>query len=116
MPKPTRNAMEGLRCLEQLGLAPQHLSAAAIARAEGMDPALTTDLLETLGAAGFVEADPDAPGHYRLTRVPREIRVSEVWAALTRESGARGAGGPTLQHVIDWEARVFASVEPAQAL
>jgi DNA-binding IscR family transcriptional regulator len=108
--------MEGLRCLQQLGLAHDHLTAAAIARAEGLDPQATTELLETLRAAGLVEGDPETPGFYRLSRGPKEIRLADVWAALSPEPGKQPLGGPTLQHVLDWEDRIFTSVEPAEAL
>ena len=66
--------------------------------------------------AGFVESVPDAPGCYRLTRPPGQIRVAEVWATLLRRAPAPGFGGPTLQHVIDWEERAFQAADPAEAV
>jgi DNA-binding IscR family transcriptional regulator len=109
-----RNAVHGIRCLQQLGLSKQSpLDAASLARAEGLDPRDVTKLLGALGAAGFVEAVPEAPGHYRLTRPPSQIRVAEVWALLLERPPAKG--GPTLQQVIEWEDRAFREGDPAQA-
>ena len=111
--------MQGLRCLEQLGAAEDRpaLSAVEIARAEGLEPSAITELMDALGAAGFVESVPETPGYYRLTRAPSEIRVAEVWAALSESADRRArANGPTLQHMIDWERKIFAIGEPAQAL
>jgi DNA-binding IscR family transcriptional regulator len=111
-----QNAVNGLRCLQQLGRQPdQSLDSTALARAEGLELAQVSELLVSLGSAGFVEAVPDRPGCYRLTRPPGLIRVAEVWASLLERAPAPGASGPTLQQVIDWEERAFRDGNPAEA-
>jgi DNA-binding IscR family transcriptional regulator len=112
-----RNAVNGIRCLQQLGVHPgEHFDLAALARAEGLEVAQVADLLASLDLAGFVECVPDAPGCYRLTRPPGQIRVADVWAILIERPPARHVGGPTLQNVIDWEERAFRAGNPAEAL
>jgi DNA-binding IscR family transcriptional regulator len=112
-----QNAVNGIRCLQQLGLhSGERFDLTALARAEGLDVAQVADLLASLNVAGFVEAVPEAPGCYRLTRPPGQIRVAEVWATLLERAPAPGIGGPTLQHVIDWEERAFRAGDPAEAV
>jgi len=112
-----QNAVHGIRCLQQLGLhRDEPLDLEALARAEGLERATVAGLLASLGVAGFVESVPGIPGRYRLTRPPSQIRVAEVWATLLERPAAPGFGGPTLQHVIDWEERAFVHGQPAEAL
>lgn len=111
-----QNAVNGIRCLQQLGLQPgEPRDSASLARAEGLELAQVAELLVSLGSAGFVESVPDRPGSYRLTRPPGQIRVAEVWARLLERAPAPGATGPTLQQMIDWEERAFLDGNPAQA-
>jgi len=112
-----QNAVNGIRCLQQLGLhRGEPLDLDALARAEGLERATVAGLLASLGVAGFVEAVPETPGAYRLTRPPSQIRVAEVWATLLERPAAPGFGGPTLQNVIDWESRAFEHGDPAEAV
>jgi DNA-binding IscR family transcriptional regulator len=111
-----RNAVNGIRCLQQLGVhGGQALDLQSLARAEGLEVEHVSALLTDLGLAGYVESVPDAPGCYRLTRPPGEIRVAEVWATLIERPASRRLGGPTLQNVIDWEERAFQEGNPAEA-
>jgi DNA-binding IscR family transcriptional regulator len=112
-----QNAVNGIRCLQQLGIhSGEPFALTALARAEGLEVAQVADLLASLGVAGYVESVPEAPGCYRLTRSPGQIRVAEVWATLLERGPAPGYGGPTLQHVIDWEERAFQAGDPAEAV
>jgi Rrf2 family protein len=112
-----QNAVNGIRCLQQLGLQRgEPLDLDVLARAEGLERATVARLLASLGIAGFVETVPGTPGGYRLTRPPSQIRVAEVWATLLERPTAPGFGGPTLQNVIDWEARAFEHGDPAEAI
>jgi DNA-binding IscR family transcriptional regulator len=112
-----QNAVNGIRCLQQLGAhRDDPLELDDLARAEGLERATVARLLASLGVAGFVETVPGAPGRYRLTRPPSQIRVAEVWASLLERPAAPGFGGPTLQNMIDWEASAFEHGDPAEAV
>jgi DNA-binding IscR family transcriptional regulator len=112
-----QNAVNGIRCLQQLGLHKgEPLDLESLARAEGLERGTVADLLTSLGTAGFVETIPGTTGRYRLTRPPSQIRVAEVWASLLERPSTPGFGGPTLQNVIEWEERAFQHGDPAEAV
>ncbi len=104
--------MHGIRCLQQLAGAAGGMTAAEIARAEGLGAGASQQVLERLLGAGVIEPVPGAERRYRLAHEPAEIRLSEVREAL----GA--AGTPvglhprvTLEDLLGWESSVFESAE-----
>jgi len=112
-----QKAVNGIRCLQQLGVhSGEPFALAALARAEGLELAQVADLLTSLGVAGYVESVPESPGCYRLTRSPSQIRVAEVWDTLLQRASTPRLGGPTLQQMIDWEERAFRAGDPAEAV
>ena len=110
--KPT-NALDALRCLEQLR-GPSSLAgttALEVSRREDLAPARTQELLELLCRAGLARAADD---RFWLAAEPAEIHVAAVWRAVGAEP--RGLQpGLTLAHLLEWEAGAFADERVATA-
>ncbi len=108
----------GVRCLVQLSEAGalRSLSAAEIARCEGMDLAVVHEVLEKLSVAGLVESAGTAAG-FRLARSESAIRIGDVQRALAGpDDGARPTGpGATLADLLAWEAAAFEDDSAAHA-
>src|ERR1700682_5206473 len=85
----------GLRCILQLASAPrgEPLSAAEIARREGLSCPYVEKLLWTLKKAGFTKSHRGVKGGYVLAKPPEQISLGDVQRAL---------GGP-------WERKDFAA-------
>lgn len=104
-----KNAVDAVRCLQQLGAEtdPRGASAAQIALREGLDPEATQTLLEELARVGLVAQAGE--GRYRLARDPREIDVHNVLG----KAGTRQ--GPSLADLLRWELEIFTSDGVARA-
>ena len=74
----------GLRCILQLASAPpgEPLSAAEIARREGLSCPYVEKLLWTLKKAGFTKSHRGVKGGYVLARPPEQISLGDVERAL----------------------------------
>ncbi len=77
----------GLRCLLQVAFhdPSQHMTAQAIARAEGLGPEYVAKIMRTLRMRGLVVSMRGAAGGYRLARPANEIGVWEAIEALGGE-------------------------------
>lgn len=80
----------GLRCILQLASAPprEPLSAAEIARREGLSCPYVEKLLWTLKKAGFIKSHRGVKGGYVLARPPSRS-VSATWKGRSVASGRR---------------------------
>ena len=106
---------DAIRCLQQLAVVGSTgASASEIARLEGLELDHTRSLLERLTLAGFVGRTEEE--RFRLRRDPAEIRLAEVWSALSDKTTlAARDGALTLAHLLRWEARIFAGDAVAHA-
>ncbi len=108
--------MHGIHCLQQLAGAAGGMTAAEIARAEGLGAGASQRVLDLLLGAGVIEAAPGSGRRYRLAHEPAEIRLSEVREALGVSATPLGLHPRvTLEDLLGWESRVFESPEIPQA-
>jgi DNA-binding IscR family transcriptional regulator len=109
----------GVRCLVQLSEAGalRSLSAAEIARCEGMDLCAVREILDKLWRAGLVEQDGGTGGGFRLARAESSIRLGDVQGALADggEIAASRSSAVTLADVLAWEAIPFEDAGAALA-
>ena len=92
----------GLRALVELTLAAGHgpVSAAFIAKRQGLSVAYLEQLLHRLKKEGLVDSVRGPRGGYILARVPHQVTVAEIVRILDGANGdsASGAGKEIHQH------------------
>ena len=100
--------MHAIGCLQQLAGDPLGLSARQIARAEGLEPSASGELLACLHRAGVIEPVVEGAPGYRLSREPGRIRLADIGRALGVRAGGLGLDPRvTLGDLLGWETQVF---------
>lgn len=108
-----RELWDAVRCLQQLGGAAKGVSAAEVARSEGLEAEAVGGLLGRLRKAGLVEVA--GAGRYRLARPPEQIRVTDLWSVLGGASPVPGPAALSIRDLLDWESRIFTEAGVARA-